>query len=299
MRIKLYRAARVADAMAMVRAELGQEALILATRRVSGGVEVSAALDGEPLGAAPDEGERIAAALAYHAVPSALRRRLARGPLPAGLAATLVFAPLALAAGMPPLLLAGPPGAGKTLTAARLATRLVMGGVAPLVISADGQRAGGAEQLAAFTDLLGLELVIACHPALLRRAMLARAPGGPVLIDLPGSNPFDAHERREVQDFADAANGRVAMVLAAGTDAAEAADLAVAYREAGAEHLIASRLDHARRIGGVLAAAETGLALAEAGIGPGAADGLARLTPELLAERLLRVPDHAKPGGLG
>jgi hypothetical protein len=40
----------------------------------------------------------------------------------------------------------------------------------------------------------------------------------------------------------------------------------------------------------VLAAAGTGLKLAEAGIGPGAADGLVPMTPELLAARLLRIP---------
>jgi hypothetical protein len=37
-------------------------------------------------------------------------------------------------------------------------------------------------------------------------------------------------------------------------------------------------------------AAEAGLALAEAGIGPGAADGLVPFTPALLAARLLRQP---------
>ncbi len=55
--------------------------------------------------------------------------------------------------------------------------------------------------------------------------------------------------------------------------------------------LVATRLDLARRLGGVLAAAaRTGLALTEAGIGPGAADGLLPLTPEWLAARLLAIP---------
>ncbi len=45
MRLKLYRAASVPDAMARVRAELGPEALILGSRRVTGGVELTAALE--------------------------------------------------------------------------------------------------------------------------------------------------------------------------------------------------------------------------------------------------------------
>ena len=43
------------------------------------------------------------------------------------LQARLRFGSLDLDRASPPLLLAGPPGAGKTLTAARLATRLVRG----------------------------------------------------------------------------------------------------------------------------------------------------------------------------
>lgn len=81
------------------------------------------------------------------------------------------------------------------------------------------------------------------------------------------------------------------MVLPAGLDAGEAADLAGAYAACGARLLAATRLDLARRIGGVLAAAGAGLALAEAGIGPGAADGLVPMTPDLLATRLMRVPE--------
>ena len=77
------------------------------------------------------------------------------------------------------------------------------------------------------------------------------------------------------------------LVLPAGLDPAEAADQAQAYVAAGARLLVATRLDLARRLGGTLAAAGRGLALAEAGIGPGAADGLLPITPAWLAARLL------------
>jgi flagellar biosynthesis protein FlhF len=73
-------------------------------------------------------------------------------------------------------------------------------------------------------------------------------------------------------------------------DPAETADLAAAYAAAGASQLVATRLDQSRRLGGILAAAEAGrLALTEAGIGAGAADGLVPLTPAFLAERLLQT----------
>jgi flagellar biosynthesis protein FlhF len=194
------------------------------------------------------------------------------------------------------VLLTGPPGAGKTLTTARLATRLVMSGSSPLVITADGRRAGATEQLAAFTRLLGINLVVASHPVAMAKAIARRQDGAPVLIDLPGSDPFLAQERDELAALTSSAEACLVVVLSAGLDPAEAADLAGAYREAGASLMVATRLDLARRIGSVLAAAEAGLAIAEAGIGPGAADGLVPLTPELLAARLLQLPQDHRSG---
>jgi flagellar biosynthesis protein FlhF len=63
----------------------------------------------------------------------------------------------------------------------------------------------------------------------------------------------------------------------------------------GANLLLATKLDAARRIGSVLAAAEAGCALAEAGIGAGAADGMVPFTPDLLARRLMQAPAAAHP----
>ncbi len=301
MRLKLYRAATMAEAMARVRAEFGPDALILATRRVAEGVEVTAALEPEaptlppPLPAAPDaERGRL---LAYHDVPPALRPALEQGALEAALAAVLAFAPLPLGRDHPPILLAGPPGAGKTLTAARLATRLVLAGTAPLVITADGRRAGAVEQLAAFTRLLGIELVVASHPVTLGRALARRLPGAPVLVDAFGTDPFDPAQREEMAAFAATAGAIVVLVLPGGLHPAEAAELASAFAEAGATLLVATRLDQARRLGGVLAAAHAGrLALSEAGIGPGAADGLTALTPAFLAQRLVKASQPSPVG---
>lgn len=273
--------------MAQVRAELGGEALILATRRVDDGVEVTAALEPEDILPPPDPAtERM---LAWHGVPGTLAAQLATGSLETSLAGTLRFAALALDAGDAPLLLAGPPGVGKTLTVARLATRLVMAGVMPLVITADGRRAGATEQLAAFTRLLGLTLIVASTPVTLARALARREDGAPVLIDAPGIDPFDPAQRDEIAGLASTVGAVTALVLPGGVDAAEASDIAGAFAEGGASLLVATRLDVARRLGGVVAASHSGgLALAEAGVGPGAADGLTPLTPVILAARLAR-----------
>lgn len=299
MRLKLFRAPGMAEAMRQVRMELGPEALILSSRRVADGMEITAGLEAAPSPVAPplepepSPAPPVAphmAALAWHGASAGLQRRLRAGPLPFALSAALRFAALPLESGGRPVLLAGPPGAGKSLTAARLATRLVMGGTMPMVISADGQRAGASDQLAAFTRVLGLDLLVASQPAALRRALARREAGAPVLVDAAGCNPFDPAQRDALMALAQEIDALVAVVLPAGMDPAEAAEVAAAHAEGGARLLVATRLDAARRIGSVLAAAEAGLALAEAGIGPGAADGMVPMTPALLAQRLLQMP---------
>jgi flagellar biosynthesis protein FlhF len=287
MRLKLFRAAGMAEAMAQVRADLGPDALILNTRKVPGGIEITAALEPEPE-LAPTDPARLAA-LTWHGVPRELHPALAHGNLEAAVAGTLAFGELLFTAHAPPVMLTGPPGAGKTLTAVRLATRLVMSGTAPLVITTDGKRAGATEQLAAFTRLLGVPLLVASHPVSLARALLQRTDGAPVLIDTAGADPRETEQAEELRGLAATSGADLALVLSSGLDPAEAAELAVAHAECGATSLIVTRLDLTRRLGSVIAAAAASrLPLVEAGIGAGAADGLVPFTPSLLAARLSR-----------
>jgi flagellar biosynthesis protein FlhF len=278
MRLKVVRAARLSDALAELRGTLGEDAVILSTRRVAGGVEVTAgeAPEDEPLVIPPDAAPRARAlppGLARHNVPAALAERLVQGPLPAALAAALAFAPLPDG----PLMLAGPPGAGKTLTTAKLAARAVLAGRRPLLVTADGRRAGAAEQLAAFARVLGLAKAV-------RRA----EPAQPVLVDLPGIDPFNAQDATMLAGLMQAAGGTALLVQPAGLDPDEAAETARAFALLGCRHLLPTRLDAARRLGGVLSAAAAGLSLTEAGTGQDPAGDLVPITPDWLAARLQR-----------
>jgi flagellar biosynthesis protein FlhF len=258
---------------------------------------VTAALEPEdeaPPPRAPSLEPARLAALRFHGVPDELLDGLLHGNLVDAVSGAVGFGSLDLTAGSRPLLLVGPPGAGKTLSVARLATRLVMSGETPMVVTADGRRAGATEQLAAFTRLLGLNLIVASHPVMLGRALARRPTDAPVLIDAPGTDPFDHTQREEIAALAATVNACVVLVVPAGLDPAEAADVACAFAEAGASLLIITRLDITRRLGGVLAAgSQDGLALAEAGIGPGAADGMVALTPALLSSRLMQTKPPA------
>lgn len=290
MRIKLYTAAGMPQAMAQIRAELGPDAVILNSRRVQGGVEVTAAredlapepaLSSPALRWSPQSHEPSPAGdclLRGHGTPEPLAAKLRAAPLPFALSVVFRFQPLDGASLARPIVFLGPPGAGKTLTVARLATRMVMAGGRPAIVTADTSRACAYEQLAAFATLLELPLTTFSPHAV---------PSGPTLIDTAGLDPFDAADRAEIADIVLASGGLPVLVLPGGLDAMEAGDLAAAFADCGALRLIATRLDIARRLGGVLAAAAH-LPFAEAGIGPHAADGLVPMTADRLAALLQR-----------
>lgn len=281
MRLRTFHARNAHLALAAVREALGEEAVVLGTRRVGDGVEVTAALDlAEPELIEP-EPEAPPPILARHNLAPGLA--FAGADLAAALAARLSFTPLPQDR---PILLVGPPGAGKTLTCAKLAARAKMAGHAPIVITADGARAGAVEQLAAFTRLLRLTLAVAAVPEALAKALRAREAGQMALVDGFGCDPFDDAQAERLHRLIRAADALPVLVLPAGLDAEESAEIARAFHLLGARHLIATRLDIARRLGGVLSAAAMGLALTEAGIGPQVAHGLQPLSPAWLAARL-------------
>ncbi len=249
--------------------------------------------------ATPDGAPMLSRALSHHRVPdgliASLVEKLPAGPSPAAALAArmsemLRFANLAERRERSPILLAGPPGAGKTLVAAKLAAQAALKEQPIRVITTDVDSAGAIEQLTAFTRPLQLELETADGPAALARA-LARPAGTAkpqIVIDTRGVNPFDAVEMAGLAALIVASRADAALVLPAGGDAHEAAEIAEAFAHIGCTRLITTRLDIARRLGGILSAAAVGrLALAETGASPIVAHGLQPLGPHQLARLLV------------
>ena len=308
------------DAMEQVRETLGDEAIIVSTHRGARGVTLTAAVDPERLpqpAAKPaaqslsraELAERIARALAWHGCPTKLVERISVAALdrPAGDAQTALTgaletlvrsAPLGLEARRP-VMLVGPCGAGKTVTCAKLATRAVLAGQTPTVITSDTTKAGGIEQLEAFTSLLNRPLIAAASDRELAAAVQAADGQGPVFVDSAGINPFDAEEIAALRRTAAKVDAELVLVMPAGGDAAEAAETAAAFALAGARRLIATRLDASRRFGALLTAAEAGgLSFAAATASPAVSHGLHDLPPAMLARLLLRDPDNERPADL-
>jgi flagellar biosynthesis protein FlhF len=270
MRLKSFHGANLTDAMRLVREALGENAIIVATREDdSGGVRVTAAIDEAPqtshqaatLTAPPDGSEAmetIAEALTRHHVPPVLAEKLmatatqfaSDDPLLALGAAFDTHFKFQPIAEDKPVMLVGPPGAGKTLCIAKFATKMTLARKPPTVISTDLERAGGMEQLAAFTRLLKLNLV-EIEDAHALHDVLGMQKGNPVFIDTPGSNPFDTLQRQATRDFI-AAAGDATLVLPAGMDAAEGIEMAQEFRNMGATRLLVTRIDTVKRLGSLL-----------------------------------------------
>ncbi|SIR19143.1 GTP-binding protein [Acidiphilium angustum] len=279
MRVKLIRAGSMRLALAEAHRLMGPEALILQSRSVDNDVEISVATDSEET---LDHREQWGDALAFHQVPTQLAERWRNQAPDTAVASTFRFGGVGYER---PLLLVGPPGAGKTMTTVKLATRLVLDGIRPTVINADQNRAGAAAQLAALCRILKAEFIDTEASDQARRR---RSKSGPTLIDLPGMDPFNDTDMATLSQMIEQVSGVAALVLPAGLDVQDSADMAARFHAAGATMLIPTRLDLTRRLGGVLAAAEAApLILSHAGTSGSVTDGLEPMTPAFLTRRLL------------
>lgn len=192
-----------------------------------------------------------------------------------------------------PLIAVGPPGAGKTLAIAKLATRAVMNDLNVAVITTDTMRAGGAEQLSAFTRILETDLLRATSAEELKAHIQSVQKQGAeqILVDTAGLNPFEAAQMRELSRLLSIVPSDPILVLPAGGDARESGEMARAFATLGVRRLLPSRIDIARRFGGLIEAAhQGGLSFTDASHTSKVADGLKPVTPDVLSGLFMPRP---------
>ncbi len=383
MKLRRFKAPSMREAIARVRAELGETAIIISTEDLpTGGVEVTAAserrasaqsddtgrmqdrrgdrrqttdnasnsvrdqlemrlrarLRGE-IRETPDNGSGFAASdiatiLADHRVPELLSERIARAArahqsddaqtaLAHGLDIALSFQPIGETLSSSVMLI-GPPGAGKTVTAAKLAARAVLAGQQVDFITTDAVRSGALAQFKSFADILNQDVAEVRGPDELAMMLDTRVELGrnrPCIIDTPATNLLDRSELDLTARLVEAARTSSPEdavepigVLAAGGDTEDMAEAAQFFAQVGCRRIIITRTDATQRLGGAIAAlAASRLAAGGFGIKPYLAGGFAAATPQRLAEmtiaksassapaaRILpRRPAHAKTAAPG
>lgn len=306
MRLRVFTGRTVHEAMQALRRALGDDAVILATEEDAEGVRVTAGLElaGDPLdeilrSSTPLQVvERLALALSFHQAGSRRIERLcltaresgvseAEDVLAFALGDHYRFAPLGARHAVP-LVLAGGPGVGKTLMAARLAAAARLTGLPVRVASTDVERKGGTAQLEALLDVMGIPL----EPLAAFESWCSDA-AEPVLllVDTAAVDPLRSESLATLAALAKRLAGELLPVLPADLLPIEAHDQALAWRALGATRFLAARLDTTRRLGMLLAVADAGLAFGGVGIAPRVAEPLKPLTAANLARLLLQRAD--------
>ena len=154
------------------------------------------------------------------------------------MAASFQYAPLPLDQETYALMLVGAPGVGKTMTIAKMASQVVMEKKKPIVITTDNKRAGGVEQLSAFTTILGLTLHVADNRGELWRLLQEHAHHNRILIDTGGVNPYNQGDLRELAEYIKLDRSiEPILVASSGSDSAEADDMARAFAPLGVRRI--------------------------------------------------------------
>jgi flagellar biosynthesis protein FlhF len=194
------------------------------------------------------------------------------------------------------LALVGPPSAGKTTLAGKLASRARSS--RPMLVNTDSARVGVTAQLAEYSGVLGITLGSEGEA----EALAASLPGKRrrIIIDTSGINPFDRQAVDALAALVRSARAEPVLVLPANVEPDEATEIVGALRALPIRRLLVTRLDIVRRLGGLLtAAASGGHAIVGGSITPHFTYGLRPLTPRVLARRLLSAALDDKPWRTG
>lgn len=316
MKIKHFTAPNSTQAMAMIRTELGEDAIIISTEPDAAGVKVTAAIE-EPQNIDFDSRDNLEVApslqvyddaalresLEYHDVlPDISGQILAVARqinLNGGerrsqilLAQTLeqMYGFVSLTEdGAKNKIFLGAPGCGKSTVIAKVATQAKLKKVKTRIISTDNVRAGANRQLEAFADILQTDFKF-CKNA---RELFSCVQEGNAnyelqLIDTPGINPYIETEVDRVEELTDSIKADKILVQDAGRNTLEAVETSEIFGRLGTSLIVPTRLDMTRRIGSVVSAAYCSrLSFCAAGVSSNIAKGLATVTPASLARLLL------------
>ena len=319
MRIKTYMATTNSKAIKLVREGLGDNAIIISSQNTDDGnsVCIVAAVDLTSISEIEstieeeyeqnsdlDIKETIKQALVFHGTPPRLTSRIsdaaaasnAQNPtlaLAAALDTLFEFSSLQTNTFKTPFMLIGPPGSGKTTVAAKLCAQASHKNCSIKEISCDTQRAGGVAQFKALTSILGIDIITASKIDDLKSHINLDATTEMQIIDTAATNPYNEMEMANLHQRIAASEAEPILVLAAGTDPIEVADMVQLYRQLGVRRFIVTQMDIARRMGSILTAADSAsLALISVSISAKVADGLKPLSPISLARLIMPQTDN-------
>ena len=195
-----------------------------------------------------------------------------------------------------PIVLVGPPGAGKTAAVAKLATRALAVGYEALLISVDSERCGGAEQLRAMAERLGTPFETATTlQDLTRLTKQARQAGQCVFVDAAAASPMQPSDMRATERLVQEVALEPILCLPADMRYEDLEDLSLAFAQIGTKRAIITRFDLTkRRASAAFALHKADIALAQISATPFITGGIALASAHRVAALLLEPFDDVK-----
>lgn len=152
------------------------------------------------------------------------------------------------------ILFAGPTGAGKTTTLAKLAGKLKFKENLQVgLINTDTYRVGAMEHIRIYSEIMDIPLIMAYNPEELTQALQTLADKDIVLIDTAGKSARDQGYQKELEDLIEASHAdEVFLVLSVVTGSKACRDMIQHYSFIKDYKLIITKLDEAGVWGNVL-----------------------------------------------
>lgn len=318
MKMKLYSAATREEAIALAFADMGQDAIILSEWEAETGYEIRAGVERATQRVAPQfelkadpkpspilqinrYRDQLKDILAWHGAPDGFSDVVATSGarlvdaandpsngFSNALEGMIGYSPIAPALEKP-IMLVGPPGAGKTSTAAKLVRRAAAANCEAIPVVADFDATAGAAQLSAYLQRSVRDVPSCLSPdELLSRFDQIRSEGTGLVVDTPPINPTDSEDLDRLRDLITLVDAEPVLVISAEGHPMDLEDNVKAFAELGIRRCIITKLDVVKRRGGVLfAVANARLNLSHLSLTPFIGGGLIPATSNRLARILL------------
>lgn len=271
MRLQRFTATTFSQAMNRVRTELGEDAIIVSSFEEKGLYHITATIESEPPSSDLSVREELYTTIGRHAFPAITESQLrnfiqsmaesandATHCLARALDHVLCFSNINLKqlSGLEdnsqptPLVVIGPPGAGKTASIAKLAVEATLLDLNPIVITLDAEKAGALAQLSSFTEALSIPFMKAeCKKEL---HDIVNNHHGLVLVDTTGLNPYDNGQIAFAKEMLSTIKCKIMLVLPTGLDLEEAKDMMTIFHTLNPSCLLFTKIDMAKRLGGMI-----------------------------------------------
>ncbi len=185
----------------------------------------------------------------------------------------------------------GPSGVGKTITLAKLATKLKVIEKKEIgLISIFNHRFGTTDKLKFFGEIIGIPVDIVTNPAELIRAVETHRNKEAVFIDTEGRPSKNRSQVLELQSFLGAVGEQqnICLVLSTPTKNRDLIRIANDFMPTGFDKIIMTKVDETDTYGSMLnLISNTGVPVVYVANGSNVPDDIERITPKRLAEILL------------